>query len=67
MESKFDPPLRFSPDNSDEMRARRIKAHQYTLARVVEVPHLYVLPAPEGVEDNVIHLPIRQEPPQLSA
>lgn len=62
MDKNYNLPPKFSPDNSPEARERRIKAHQYTLAKVVERPHLYVLPEPEGVEDNVIHLPIK--PPE---
>lgn len=59
-------PPRFLIDNSPE--ARRERMRQFSLAKVVELPHLYVLPEPEGYDDNVVYLPVRPpDPPSICA
>ena len=62
----MEPRPRFSPDNSPEARRQRMR--QFSLAKVVELPHLYILPEPEGYNDNVVYLPVQKpDPPNICA
>lgn len=55
----MEPGPRFSPDNSDEARARRMAAHR--LLRIVEIgEHRYIL----GALGNVIQVEFNPEPPE---
>lgn len=68
-------PPRFSPDNSEEARKRRIEAHRYAIAKVTELP----LPKHRVTDDPFAYdhamcyvktdnvVPIRQDIPDIPA
>lgn len=66
MEEKEKLPPRFSPDNSPEARARRMRGFVLP-KKVMELPHPYVCAEPEGYEDNVVRLPLRFPPDDICA
>lgn len=39
----------------------------YLVPKVIPKPKLYIVPSPEGYEDNVIEIPIRITPPDEAA
>lgn len=55
---------RYQPDNSPEARQRRIEAHRYVLALVVEVPIEKHRVTPDTFCDNVVHVDFGKEEPE---